>query len=147
MLRVAGEIADRLGEKKVNENHVSMAQEKIDMDRITETVKAQPLHSQVILHVVINLHEKMKSMNGWKDKRIVTCDVFEKYREFCSLLSLTPLTQRRVGDLINEMDMAGILSSKVISKGRYGRTREIYLSLQDNIMVSLKGLLHEKFGM
>lgn len=39
------------------------------------------------------------------------------------------LTQRRVTDLISELDMLGILQARVISKGRYGRTKEIQMSV------------------
>jgi cell division control protein 6 len=39
------------------------------------------------------------------------------------------LTQRRVTDLISELDMLGILNAIVVSKGRYGRTKEIVLSV------------------
>ena len=38
------------------------------------------------------------------------------------------MTQRRVADLISELDMLGIITARVISKGRYGRTREINIS-------------------
>ena len=36
---------------------------------------------------------------------------------------------RRISDLISELDMLGIINSIVISKGRYGRTREIRLEM------------------
>jgi cell division control protein 6 len=39
------------------------------------------------------------------------------------------LTQRRVTDLISELDMLGIINAIVVSKGRYGRTKEIALSV------------------
>ena len=39
------------------------------------------------------------------------------------------LTQRRVTDLISELDMLGIVNAVVVSKGRYGRTKEISLSV------------------
>ena len=44
------------------------------------------------------------------------------------------LTQRRVADLISELDMLGIITARVISKGRYGRTRDIKPSSSDDIM-------------
>ena len=39
------------------------------------------------------------------------------------------LTQRRVTDLMSELDMLGIVNAVVVSKGRYGRTKEISLSV------------------
>ena len=44
--------------------------------------------------------------------------------------------------MIGELDMLGLINAKVISKGRYGRTREIYLTipkdLQEKITIKLK---------
>ncbi|HQG61633.1 MAG TPA: cell division control protein Cdc6, partial [Methanofastidiosum sp.] len=56
---------------------------------------------------------------------IITGDVFNIYKDLSNILKLDILTQRRVSDLISELDMLGILNAKVVSKGRYGRTREI----------------------
>ncbi|MFO7619208.1 MAG: cell division control protein Cdc6, partial [Thermoplasmata archaeon] len=39
------------------------------------------------------------------------------------------LTQRRVANLISEMDMMGLVSARVKSFGRGGRTREILVSV------------------
>ena len=68
------------------------------------------------------------------------------YVKICHEIGVKPLTQRRVSDLINELDMLGIITAKVISKGRYGRTREISLPLTDNILNKLDVLLLERFG-
>jgi len=38
----------------------------------------------------------------------------------CRLIGIEILTQRRVTDLISELDMMGILNATVVSKGRYG---------------------------
>ena len=54
-----------------------------------------------------------------------------------------PLTQRRVSDIIAEFDMFGIVNVRVISKGRYGRTREISLSVPEASVPKLKKILEE----
>jgi cell division control protein 6 len=43
----------------------------------------------------------------------------------CKLVGLTSLTQRRITDLISELDMLGIIHARVKSFGRGGRTKEI----------------------
>ena len=35
------------------------------------------------------------------------------------------LTQRRLGTLVNELDSMGLVNAKVVSMGRYGRTKKI----------------------
>jgi len=55
--------------------------------------------------------------------------VFNIYKNLCAEIDADVLTQRRVTDLISELDMLGIVNAVVVSKGRYGRTKEISLSV------------------
>ncbi|MBC7129884.1 hypothetical protein H5T51_01515, partial [Candidatus Bathyarchaeota archaeon] len=64
--------------------------------------------------------------NGY---RAVTGEIYDVYSELCSELAVTPLTQRRVSTLINELDAMGLLNAQVISMGRYGRTKKIRLEV------------------
>lgn len=87
-----------------------------------EVIKTLPLQSKVLLYAIVLLDE-----NG--DLPANTGDVYAVYRELCEYIDLEPLTQRRISDLINELDMLGIINAKVVSKGRYGRTKEIRLNV------------------
>ncbi len=60
------------------------------------------------------------------------------YKQLSSDVGLKPLTQRRMSDLIAELDMLGIINAKVISKGRYGRTREISMTISDSEIPEIK---------
>ena len=51
------------------------------------------------------------------------------------------LTQRRISDIISEFDMLGVINAKVISKGRYGRTREIRIDLSLHILQKKNNIL------
>lgn len=137
LLRVAGELAERNCEEKVLLKHIDIAQEKIDTDRILETMKAQPKQSQIVLYSIVKLAEK--------SKEIQTGEVIDNYQILCSEHGLKPLTQRRVSDLIAELDLFGVINTKIISKGRYGRTRVITLSLSESVLKRLKNLLYEIF--
>jgi cell division control protein 6 len=80
-----------------------------------------------------------------KNQKLETGEVYEKYKELCiQSAAQTPLTQRRVSDLIGELDMLGLINAKVISKGRYGRTREIYISIPDDLLEKIKNKLQEE---
>ena len=146
LLCVAGEICDRSGEFLVTEKHVDMAEHKIDMDRIMETVKSQPTHSQAVLYSIIKLHDKAAQQKNWTDKRLLTGDVFDAYTAVCGSTGTRPLTQRRISDLIAELDMLGIITAKVISNGRYGRTREICIVMNENVLEKVAAVLTERFG-
>ncbi len=147
LLRVAGEICDRLGDSAVAERHVDMAEHKIDMDRVMETVKSQPAQSQAVLYSIIKLHERSAGQKGWTDKRLLTGDVFGAYTTICSSTGIKPLTQRRISDLIAELDMLGIITARVVSNGRYGRTREIHIAMNENAFEKVAAVLTERFGM
>jgi len=120
LLRVSGEVAERKSAEKVTEEHVRNAKEKIESDTIAEAVRTLPTQSKLVLYSVIFLKEK-------GEKMIITGEVYDIYKKLCKNVSLDVLTQRRVSDLISELDMLGIFNSKIVSKGRYGRTREIKL--------------------
>jgi cell division control protein 6 len=148
LLRVAGEIAERTGDMKINEKHVDAAKEKIDLDHVVEIIRNQPKQSQAVLFAIVQLSEGMKDKKEgkWADSRLLTGHVFESYKAICNRNNMAALTQRRVSDLIGELDMLGVISTNVISKGRYGRTREISLSMNENVLDKVKKSLFERFA-
>ncbi|MFB6097496.1 MAG: Cdc6/Cdc18 family protein [Haloferacaceae archaeon] len=122
LLRTAGELAERSQSDTVEEAHVRKAQEKIELDRVVEVVRTLPTQSKIVLFAIILLEK-----NGVRN--INTGEVFNIYKRLCEEIDADVLTQRRVTDLISELDMLGIVNAVVVSKGRYGRTKEISLSV------------------
>ena len=106
----------------LNEDHVRKGQEKIELDRVVEVVRTLPTQSKLVLYATILLEK-----NGVHN--INTGEVFNIYKRLCEEIDADVLTQRRVTDLISELDMLGIVNAVVVSKGRYGRTKEISLSV------------------
>ncbi|WP_435177549.1 AAA family ATPase [Halorussus sp. AFM4] len=122
LLRTAGELAERDQAEGVNETHVRKAQEKIELDRVVEVVRTLPTQSKLVLFSIISLEK-----NGVHN--VNTGEVYNIYKRLCEEIDADVLTQRRVTDLISELDMLGIVNAVVVSKGRYGRTKEISLSV------------------
>ncbi len=122
LLRVSGELAERAKTSRVLETHVRQAQDKIETDRIVEVVKTLPTQSKLVLLSAVLL-------NNGGDGNITTGEAYNIYKQMCRIIGIEILTQRRVTDLISELDMLGILNATVVSKGRYGRTKEIALSV------------------
>jgi cell division control protein 6 len=59
-------------------------------------------------------------------KKIFTSgEVVQVYRELAQVIDLDVLTPRRITDLISELNMLGVITTRVVSRGRYGRTKEI----------------------
>ncbi|MCD6455523.1 MAG: ORC1-type DNA replication protein [Methanophagales archaeon] len=123
LLRVSGEIAERTGSERVTGEHVRLAGKKIEANRIVEVVKTLPLQSKVVLSSVLQLHrERNKS-------RFSSGEVYNMYRKLCGHLAMEALTQRRVTDLVSELDILGLINAAIVNRGRYGRTKEISLSV------------------
>jgi len=136
LLRTAGELAEREGGSQVTTNHVESAQEKIELDRVIEVIRTLPDQSKFILFTILILVKKNVPY-------ITTGEVYNLYRQYCKERDSDVLTHRRVTDLISELDMLGIINAIVVSKGRYGRTKQISLSVpQINIEKELLSNQH-----
>jgi cell division control protein 6 len=137
LLRIAGELCERDGAKKILLKHIDEANNKIEKDKILDVISSEPKQFQLVLYSIIQLSEKNK------DKPVFTGDVYNLYHELCGKTKTEVLTQRRVSDIIQEFDMLGIINVRVISKGRGGRTREIKLAIANNIVKKAKEIIIE----
>ena len=146
LLRVSAEVAERQSQNSVTIENVSTAERKIDIDSFIETVKSQPTHSQLILFSIMNVKERKGTEKTWADKRILTGDVFNFYDKICGDIGMKRLTQRRLSDLISELNILGVINTTVISKGRYGRMREIILKMDELTYEKIKKYLSARFG-
>jgi len=131
---------DVFAEPKVKIDNIDQAENKIEKDRILDLVKTQPQQHQATLYAIF-------SVCSQKEKHIFTGEVYELYQKICAKIGIRPLTQRRVSDIIAEFDMLGIINAKIISKGRYGRTREISLEATESLKSKIKKILDEELGL
>jgi len=122
LLRVAAELAEREGKSIISEDHVYQAQKRIEHDRVAETLKTLPIHSKIVLLSVFLISKH-------KRKGLMTGDIYNVYCELCGEMNINPLTQRRVSGLINELDVMGLVNSRVVSLGRYGRSKKTTLGV------------------
>ncbi|MFY9796698.1 MAG: AAA family ATPase [Candidatus Nitrosopolaris sp.] len=117
LLRVAAEIAERERLTNVEEKHIRLAQEKIEKDTNYEVLKNSTTHTKLVILAIL------KSKNG------NTGEVYEIYSSLCSNAEHEPLTQRRITQIISELDQLGLVTSDVVSKGRYGRSQRIKITV------------------
>lgn len=122
LLRVAAEIAERGSEEKVNEKHVRKATKQIEKNTVEEVLVSLPVQSKVVLWSVYILEKSSL-------KIITTGDLYKIYLECCKITGLDPITPRRANSLLNELSMLGVVNTKVVSLGRYGRTTKVSLSV------------------
>ncbi len=119
LLRVSGEIADRADASRVTEEHVKMAQAKIESDSMIECISTLPTQSKVVLYCMLLLDQVGQNI-------FTSGEVSRIYKELAPLIELDVLTHRRITDLISELNMLGVINTRVVSRGRYGRTKEMW---------------------
>lgn len=116
LLRVAAEIAERERASAVQEIHIRQAQEKIEKDTNYEVLRNSTTHTKIVLLAI------MKSKNG------NTGEVYETYSSLCKYSEHEPLTQRRITQIVSELDQLGLVMTDVVSQGRYGRSQRIKIA-------------------
>ena len=110
---------------------VDEAMMELDKDRYLALLTSAPPQFQAAMGGI--LEAAQYSGSG----AIGTGEAYDGYKAFAERADLRPLTGRAFGDIIGELDMACLIRSRVISKGRYGRTREIVLDLPPEVMARM----------
>jgi len=141
LLRVAAELAERRNSSIITIDALDEAEEKIERDRVHEIVTSQPKQSQVTLLAIFGI------IKAASNRPVFTGDIYESYTDFCHKTKMKPLTQRRISDIIAELDMLGIINAKAISRGRYGKTRQISLGIPISALPQLEQLLKESLSL
>jgi cell division control protein 6 len=117
LLRVAGEIAEREQADVVKEDHIRRASLKMEEDKETTALNSYPLHEKLLILAV------MKA-NG-----STTGEIYQSYKNLCKVTRQKELTQRRVTQMLSEIEMTGLISGKIIHQGMHGRTKKFALTL------------------
>jgi cell division control protein 6 len=129
LLRVAGEVAERQGANLITEEHVRAAERNIEHNRVVEALTNLTLHSKLVLLSIYHLNKSS----------VTTGEIYDIYNDLCGELGVGLLTQRRLGTLVNELDAMGLLNAKVVSMGRYGRTKKIRLEIARTLIRDIFG--------
>ncbi len=120
LLRVAGEVAEREGHQRVDEDCLRKASDKIERDAVEVALHSLPIQTKIIIIAA------SKFPGGTS-----TGEVYLAYTNLAKKSSVEVLTQRRVSGIVAELDVLGLVDAAVVSKGRRGRTKRIKL-LVDN---------------
>jgi len=119
LLRISGELADRDESTQVTEEHVKQAQAKIETDSMIECIATLPTQSKLILFSMLILEQLGQNI-------FTSGEVSRIYQDIAPSIELDVLTHRRITDLISELNMLGVINTRVVSRGRYGRTKEMW---------------------
>jgi len=119
---VAEETSGRLTEKEVD-----LAESQLEVDKTVALIRVLATQQRLALQACYFVLAK-------GEKRVSTGQAYDSYRSICDGEQVRPLTQRRFSDIIGFLDLYGLINARVISKGRYGNTREISSSLNEEVV-------------
>ena len=122
LLRVAGEIAERQQSDKVTIEHVREATQKIEENKEEKSLKSFPLHEKLVLLAI------MKA-NGSS-----TGEIYSSYKNLCKIIGKDGLTQRRITQMLSEIELSGIISGRLIHQGIHGRTKKFKLTISSEMI-------------
>ena len=122
LLRVASEIAERTQENNVVEEHVRQASEKIEENKEIVALKSYPLHEKLLILAVM------------KSSEISTGETYLTYKALCKEIRQKELTQRRVTQMLSEIEMSGIISGRIVHQGTHGNTKKFKITISHDII-------------
>jgi len=114
--------------KTISLDVVDRAAMEIEQDKYTMMIRTAPPQMQAVLAAAIEVVGKKRGHT------ITTGDVFDGYRCFCNRSQIQPLAVRAFTELLCELDLYTFLRTRVQSRGRYGRTREIAIDMDEDLV-------------
>jgi len=122
LLRVAGELAERQQSDKVTIEHVRKATQKIEENKEETSLKSYPLHEKLVVLAI------MKA-NGSS-----TGEIYSSYKSLCKIIRQDELTQRRITQMLSEIELSGIINGRLIHQGIHGRTKKYKLTISSEMI-------------
>ena len=126
LLRISAELADREEREIVTARYVNLAQNVMENDQVKNIISTLPIQNKATFASII------VNQGSRKNSQQTTGEVYETYSRICNIFKLEILTQRRISNLISELDMQGLIHAKTVSLGRQGRTKYISLAIEEN---------------
>ena len=111
----------------LSENEVDIAEHRLAVGKSTELINALAAPQKIALRACYSLFKK-------GSLKVTTGQAYEIYQTICTDQKYRPLTQRRFCDMISFLDLYGLINARVVSMGRYGKTREIMSSLPEPVI-------------
>jgi archaeal cell division control protein 6 len=113
---------------KLTTDVIDHAADALETDRYLTLIRTGPTQMKAVMAAVIEAKRQLK-------KRVLdTGEAYEAYKVFCGLADIRSLTGRAFGDVLAELDLYGLLRCRIVSRGRYGRSREILLDLPEELV-------------
>ncbi len=122
LIRVAGEIAERQQSEAVTKEHVREASQKIEENKEETSLKSYPLHEKLVILAI------MKSGGP------STGEIYTSYKALCKAVGRDELTQRRITQMLSEIELSGIITGRLVHQGIHGRTKKYKLTISPEMV-------------
>lgn len=122
LLRVAGELAEREQSETVKEDHIRRASQKMEEDKETTALNSFPLHEKLLIIAVM------------RAKGSSTGEIYQAYKGLCKTIRQKEITQRRVTQILGDIELSGLITGKIIHQGMHGRTKKYNLTIQPDVI-------------
>ena len=137
----AGEIADNDGARKVTEKDVAEARKGVEEEMVMESISTLPEHPKIMLYGIALLSKSKahySRLDGtYEDKIMFTGEVYEKYESICNRLGKEPRSTRWGKEYLNELEMLGLINTRLSGKGTRGNTTLIRLVLDPKVIIKV----------
>ncbi len=122
LLNVAAKTAELNQANSITDDHVRLASERIEVDKESQQLDA------------FSLHEKLLVITIMKSPNISTGDVYSAYKSLCKTIHQNELTQRRVTQMLSEIELSGLISGRMIHQGIHGNTKKFNLTISTDLV-------------
>ncbi len=122
LIRVAGEIAERQQSDQVTEEHVREASQKIEENKEETSLKSYPLHEKLVILAILKAGGQS------------TGEIYSSYKALCKTVGRDELTQRRITQMLSEIELSGIITGRLVHQGIHGRTKKYKLTVSPEMV-------------
>jgi len=122
LLDVAAKAAELKQDKSITDEHIRLASQRVEIDKESQQLNA------------FSLHEKLLVITIMKSPNISTGDVYSGYKSLCKITHQNTLTQRRITQMLNEIELSGLITGKMIHQGIHGNTKKFNLTVMPDLV-------------
>jgi len=99
-----------------------MAAEKIEENKEVVALRSYPLHEKLLILAIM------------KSSEISTGEVYSTYKNLCKDIRQKELTQRRVTQMLSEIEMSGIIVGRIVHQGTHGNTKKFRITVSPDMV-------------
>jgi cell division control protein 6 len=122
LLNVAAKTAELNQANLITDEHVRLASQRIEVDKESQQLDA------------FSLHEKLLVITIMKSPNISTGDIYSAYKSLCKITHQNELTQRRITQMLSEIELSGLISGRMIHQGIHGNTKKFNLTVSPELV-------------